>query len=495
MNSTSLPSIINAENAHSLSLQAEVGDLSHQEISPAPQKDSIIGLFDIFRMFKGESASQNEQLVLAYKRETSVAPENTSIPVLVDSSSTNIQADPSEITHQALSETPQDVITLENFQFGDSSLVVSATTQEYNDQKGIPAASSQQVEEDLTYQKLSSTIHENGMFNLYTTSKEIPTNTLDVETSDAMAQQTAVERKQTLLAQTDNDDISHQALATTLQYRDLFYSVAVSGSVPLHDETFRDFIDYGASVSFAAAKKLNENVSVTANIGIMLMTGDWSIDGDRDSIEVAAETWISGEASNPGNINHSDIIEAEDIPVSPNGDLGISYHSEAEGLITSSESLKTIDVHTDMYILPITINALYQFKSESKIKAYAGGGLGFCMATRDTNSKALKEKNFEGPEYRVKFNDTETVYGRVLQFIAGLSIPAYDKLTFYAEANTMLYDLSAFDPILEVSFKTPNPSWYAGSDLSTWSYEDPLRIGVFNEVFVTSFAVGFTVPF
>ncbi len=81
--------------------------------------------------------------------------------------------------------------------------------------------------------------------------------------------------------------------------------------------------------------------------------------------------------------------------------LGIGYSSEKEVLITSSESLKRIDVHTDLYLFPITVNALYKFHPIGKITPYAGGGLGYCMAIRDSDSRAIKSKYFLGPDYRI----------------------------------------------------------------------------------------------
>ena len=64
-----------------------------------------------------------------------------------------------------------------------------------------------------------------------------------------------------------------------------------------------------------------------------------------------------------------------------------------------------------------------------------------------------------------------------------------------AEANTSLYSLRNFDPIMEISYKVPNPDWYEGSDLSQWNYETPLEIGVFQETFISSVMIGIVIPF
>ena len=290
-------------------------------------------------------------------------------------------------------------------------------------------------------------------------------------------------------AQAGTEDLSHQALATAIQDKDRFYFIKTGAVVPILDKDFRQFLDYGASVSVGAGKHLNENLSVSVSFDIIMLTGDWSTGGDRKSIEVAAESWAPGIINQPGQTT----IIAEDLS-DPN--LGIGYHSDAEGIITSSESLKQIDVHTDLYLFPITVNALYKFHSIGKITPYAGGGLGFCMAVRDSDSKALKNKYFSGPDYDITLNNNQTTNGVLINFLGGLTIPIYKKMTFVAEANTTWYDLKTFDPILEVSFKTPNPAYLAGyNDVTTYSYEDPKRIGVFSQEFVGKFSVGLVMPF
>ena len=126
---------------------------------------------------------------------------------------------------------------------------------------------------------------------------------------------------------------------------------------------------------------------------------------------------------------------------------------------------------------------------------YVGGGVGFCLARRESESRAIKEDFFEGPEYRLDLDKSQLVTGHVLKAFAGIEIPFKNNMKLVAEAKTELYGLSSFDPIMKTSFKTENPYWYEGSDLSTWSYEDPLEFGVFKEEFISSFVVGLVIPF
>ncbi|HOO46719.1 MAG TPA: hypothetical protein PLP82_06395 [Deltaproteobacteria bacterium] len=324
---------------------------------------------------------------------------------------------------------------------------------------------------------------DQGMPSSYSMSKGMD----QLGKSDPVFKGITLQNDQTLLAQSDSDELTHQALTPAMFPHDMFYFVSASGSLPVLDETFRDFIDYGATVSFGTGKRISEKLSITATIGVSMMTGDWSIKGDRESIEVAAEEYYPGIVTEPGVV-----ITPEDLP---DENLGTSYHSEAEATITSSESLESIDIHTDLYLFPVSINALYRFKHTDKLNAYAGGGLGFCVATRDCDSGAIKEKYFSGPEYKVSLNKSQTVTGLLVNLVAGVNIPVYENMKFVAEASTTLYDLKAFDPVMEISFTKPNPDWYEGSDLTQWSYEDPLRVGVYKEVYVTNISAGLVMPF
>lgn len=293
-----------------------------------------------------------------------------------------------------------------------------------------------------------------------------------------------------ILSQSEPGELSHTALSSALQNKDLSYFVKAGGSIPIYDKTFRDFIDYGASVTFGVAKKIQSNFSLIASFDFVMMTGDWEVKGDRQSIEVAAQEWTAGIPNDPGQL----IINPED---APEDSLGTGYHGIGRGIVTSSENLKTLDVHTDLYLLPFMVSALYQISQESKIHPYVGLGIGYCIATRDTDSHAIKEKYFEGPDYAILLNTSQTVTGGVAQFLAGVLIPINDKMKFVAEANTTLYDLKSFDPILEISMKkTTNPPFpTTGNDLTTFSYEEPMEFGVFNEQFITNLYIGLVMPF
>jgi hypothetical protein len=146
-------------------------------------------------------------------------------------------------------------------------------------------------------------------------------------------------------------------------------------------------------------------------------------------------------------------------------------------------------------MFPITVNALYKLNPIGKINPYIGGGFGYCFATRKSDSNALKNEYFSGPDYKISLNDSQTVSGIVLQFLSGISMPVYKNLRFVAEVNASWYDLKSFDPILEVSFTKPNPAWYQGSDLTQYSYEDPRKIGVFSQEFVGNLTIGLVLPF
>jgi len=289
-----------------------------------------------------------------------------------------------------------------------------------------------------------------------------------------------------LAAASNQDELAHQSLQA-IAAADTFYFVSAGALVPLVDHTFREFVDYGGMVTMGARTRLSEKLSLSATVGVGLMSGDWSVKGDRQSILVAAEEYYPGYVTEPGVV-----IRPEDLP---DENLGTSYHADAEAVITSSESLRRIDVHTDLYLFPVALNALYQVRQSSRFTAYVGGGLGFCTAVRDCNSRALKEKYFSGPDYKVRLNDSQSVKGLLVNLAAGVNVPVYERLTFVCEAATTLYDIEAFDPVLEISFTRPNPAWYPGNDLSQWSYEDPRHIGVFKEAYVTNIQLGFVIPF
>jgi opacity protein-like surface antigen len=293
----------------------------------------------------------------------------------------------------------------------------------------------------------------------------------------------------TMLAQAEADDLSHQALVAAVDEKNMFYFVTTGGTIPLLDRTFREFLSYGGSVSIGVGQKIDKNLSLSVSLGVTMLTGDWSINGDRKSVEVASEEWNPGAFGQPGQTT----ITAESLPAA---NLGTGYSSGGVYQITSSESLKQIDVHTDFYIFPVTLNAIYKFDQIGNISPYLGGGLGYCVATRHSDSKDITNKYFAGPDYLITLNNSQTVNGMLLQLLGGISVPIYNKLKFVAEGNTTWYDLKTFDPILQISIATtPNPPNIGGNDVITYSYQSPKHVGVFSEVFVANFAVGLVMPF
>ncbi len=273
----------------------------------------------------------------------------------------------------------------------------------------------------------------------------------------------------------------------TVQKKDLTNFIKAGASMANYDKEFREFLDYGAIVSLGLEKRMKENISVTVAIDLIMLKGKWRTGGDRESIQAAAEEYFPGFVPDEG-----EVITAEDLP---DVNLGQSYFGGGEALITSAESLQSIDIETTLFLLPITLNAKYWIHKEEKVNPYVGGGLGFCIARREVKSRAIKEESFEGPEYRIDLDKSQVVTGTLLNFLAGVEIPLKNNFRLVAEFNTGFYNLQQFDPILEISYKTANPAWYEGSDLSTWSYEDPLEIGVFNNVCVSSVMIGLVMEF
>jgi opacity protein-like surface antigen len=489
-------------------------DLSHEGITSAPQSKGFLQFLNIFRLFNTKKATQPIQPVISTGELAALKePGTTSLPD-IDRKDNNVQASqaaPDELTHQVLSS---DIQGKSTFGFIKPDDTMSLQIPAASPNKGIGAAglssssgidgrnakfnnSSQTDPDDISHQSLSTELQGKDIMTIFAAGNTVDNqNTLAQPYSiqGTASPQTGPKNSQTLVAQAGTDDLSHQALAAAIQPdKNRFYFIKTSGAVPILDKSFRNFLDYGASVSIGAGKRINDNLSISVSLDMVMLTGDWSIGGDRKSIEIAAEEWASGIVNTPPTNNQTITPEAQN---QPDVNLGTSYHSDAEAVITSSESLKRIDVHTDLYLFPITVNALYKFHPIGKITPYAGGGLGFCMATRDSDSRAIKNKYFNGPEYSIRMNNSQTRNGLLLNLLGGLSIPVYNNLTFIAEGNMTYYDLQTFDPILEISFKTPaNPPSIGGSDISTWSYEDPKRFGAFSQEFVGKFTVGLVMPF
>jgi len=170
--------------------------------------------------------------------------------------------------------------------------------------------------------------------------------------------------------------------------------------------------------------------------------------------------------------------------------------SGGEAVVTNTEFLRSIDLRTSMYIVPLTLNLTYQLHDDGvrKINPYIGGGIGFCVAKRDVESRTLKEKRYAGPNYYLDFNDSQTVTGQMFQLFAGIEIPL-KNMKIVAESTTALYDLKNFDPIVSISHREPVPEYYEGTDIDTVPAENPIDIGVFREEFITSISIGLVVPF
>lgn len=286
-----------------------------------------------------------------------------------------------------------------------------------------------------------------------------------------------------LFAQASTDVLSNTTLASDVtKKKDTFYFVNAGAAIPIYDSTFKDFLDYGASVNVGVGKKVTSDLTITTSIGVVMMTGKWSTSGDPRSLSVVAE---SRSIAQPGGIT------AEG--TSPS--TGDSILVQGESLVTSSANLETVDVDTTLYLFPIRLDALYQFKDIGKIKPYAGGGIGFCLADRKCESKALVTKYFDGPEYGIKIDQSQTVTGMLLDLVFGFIVPFKNDMRIVGEVNTSFYDLTDFDPILEVFYKKTSPAPFTASDITTFSYQDPQKIGVFNNVVITNISIGLIVPF
>jgi len=267
----------------------------------------------------------------------------------------------------------------------------------------------------------------------------------------------------------------------------MHYFAKAGAIFAIHDDTFRDFLDYGPAISAGIEREMNEKLSLRFSIGFEVLKGEWSIAGNRESIFLAGEEYYPGFVPGPG-----ETLTAEDLP---DVNAGTSIIIHAEGIVTSSESLQRIDADTTLYLLPLTINAKYWLHKDKKVNPYVGGGIGFCYARRDVDSSAVKEKFFNGPEYLIELTETQYTFGPVLNFVAGIEIPLKNNMRIFAEANTAIYDLKRLDPIFEISYKQTDPGWYGGSFISSWSNENPVEIGVFNYEIASSVMIGLVVPF
>jgi len=227
------------------------------------------------------------------------------------------------------------------------------------------------------------------------------------------------------------------------------YIVQTGGSLPIYDEDFRDFLDYGATVTLGMKKKIMPHLYLTPTLSLTLLNGEWDMNRHREIITVAEQEY---------NTTYGDISPEDVNPIN----TGDGYMSGGEAVVTNTEFLRHIDLDTSMYLIPISLNLTYQLHEDGvkKINPYFGGGVGFCVAKRDVESRTLKEKRYIGPNYFLDFNDNQTVTGQTFQLFAGIEIPLKKNIRIFAETSTVLYDLRGFDPILSISHREPIPEYY-----------------------------------
>lgn len=270
------------------------------------------------------------------------------------------------------------------------------------------------------------------------------------------------------------------------------YFVQAGGVLPIYDEDFREFVDYGASITLGIKREITSRLFLVPTIGMTLLNGDWNSGQEREGIFADSGLYFP---------NYPDMTDPEDLP---DENQGVGYSTGGEGFILSSELLRHIDLKTSLYILPVAINVVYRLhgEGEKKINPYIGGGLGVCVAWREVESRTLKEKYYQatpqgsgGPVYSLTYNDNQTVTGQLLQVFGGIEVPFGGNMKFVANIATTLYDLRQFEPILELSASRPNPAWNEGPQPVTFSYEDSLEVGVFREEWVSSASIGVVVPF
>lgn len=288
-------------------------------------------------------------------------------------------------------------------------------------------------------------------------------------------------------ALTQDEAILIQASSTkpAIQHQVYSYFIKTGGALALYDSEFKDFLDYGVSVSLGAKRQLSEKISFLTALDLTMLTGEWDTGSNREKIILEAETTF------PGFLG--DGITAEDLP---DKNLGIEESAQGEAMITSAELLKSLDLDTTLYIVPLTFSLLYEFNGgrKDRISPYIGGGAGFCVARREVESRAVKEQSFQGAEYRISLDDDETVFGQLVQLFAGIEIPFRDNVRLVAEASAAMYDLDKFEPALEISPDRADPNIQDDNTLSP-SYEKPMKIGVFDQELVSSFSIGVVVPF
>ncbi len=275
--------------------------------------------------------------------------------------------------------------------------------------------------------------------------------------------------------------------------RDRTYFFETGGSLPIYDTDFREFVDHGASITVGMRQRFNfipgltltRDLFISPSIGLVILNGSWSMDGSRDNIYINSETWYPGYDDGtvtPETINDENLGEGNII--------------NAEATVLNQEQILHLDLKTSLYIIPISLNFMMRpHAADNKISPYFGGGIGFCIAKRDVESRTLKEKIYENNTYRLTFSDKQTVTGQFLQLFAGIEIPVFKSMKFVAESSTALYGLKNFDPIVKIESKGLPSPYFQGDDVINSVPEDPLEIGKFNEEFVTSLSLGLVIPF
>ncbi|MDT8272771.1 MAG: hypothetical protein RRA35_06230 [Desulfomonilia bacterium] len=265
------------------------------------------------------------------------------------------------------------------------------------------------------------------------------------------------------------------------------YYISTGGTFAFLDRDFREFLDYGASVTLGMRQRLKEKLSLHLSLGLTMLNGEWSTKDRRERTYFDEDIWFPGYVAEPGQT-----ITEDDLPPE---NLGIGYHGPGS-YIVFAENLRRLDVDTTLFLLPVTFGIHYWVRDEGKIKPYVGGDLGFVVARRECVSRALKETYYFGPQFRYDFNDYQRVTGQLLSVYGGVEIPLREKLKIVAQGFATLYDLKKFDPILEIFADTPPPEWnYKTSPVTTFSYQEPVAFGVFKHEYVTGFSIGVVMPF
>jgi len=69
------------------------------------------------------------------------------------------------------------------------------------------------------------------------------------------------------------------------------YLVQAGGALPIYDEDFRDFLDYGASVTLGVKQKVVPRLYITPTLGLVLLNGDWDMNENRGVIAFEEQSY------------------------------------------------------------------------------------------------------------------------------------------------------------------------------------------------------------